>query len=154
MALFLSTVTNKVDRKGRVSVPSLFRNAIVDPTFHGIVAFPSFRHPALQCGSMAWMEELSSGVDGYDLFSEDRDDLTAAVFAKSKPLPFDGDGRIVLPEDLRQHAKIKDQAVFVGRGKLFEIWAPNAYDAFDNAATQRLTEKKLTLAPNGKGGTA
>ena len=149
MALFLSTVTNKVDRKGRVSVPSLFRNAIADPTFHGIVAFPSFRQPALQCGSMAWMEELNSGVDGYAMFSDDRNALTAAVFAKSKPLPFDGDGRIVLPESLREHAHIEDQAVFVGLGKLFEIWAPKEYEAFDTAATKLLMEKQLTLAPGG-----
>ena len=66
MALFLSETTNKVDTKGRVSVPAAFRAALAGQPFHGIVALPSFKYAAIQCGGMEWMEQLSSGVDAYD----------------------------------------------------------------------------------------
>ena len=156
MALFLGKSINKVDRKGRVSVPSTFRNAIADPTFHGIVGFPSFTHAAIECGTMGWMESLNQKVGSYDLFSEDHDDLTTALFSRSRQMAFDGDGRIVLPEEFRDHTGINDQAVFVGRGNLFQIWSPEAHQAFDAATTARLSKKKLTVVaggpPPGSGG--
>ena len=48
MALFLDTFVNKIDRKGRVSVPATFRAALDGQAFHGIVALPVVqvpRHP-------------------------------------------------------------------------------------------------------------
>lgn len=157
MALFLSTTVNKIDRKGRVSVPAPFRNELAGLEFHGIVALPSFKAPSLQCGGMDWMERLSSGVSEYDMFSDEQDMLSATLFASAQRLAFDGDGRIVLPEILIDHAKLTDQAAFVGRGKLFEIWEPQAFaqhqrDAMTRAASQGLTLKPGTGGASGNGG--
>ena len=147
MALFLSTTTNKVDAKGRVSVPAPFRAALAGQSFHGIVALPSFKYPAIQCGGMAWMEQLSSGVDAYDFFSDDHDTLTATLFANAQQLAFDGEGRIVLPAPLLEHANIDKQAAFVGRGPLFEIWQPDAFTEYQSEATRRAAEQGLTVRP-------
>lgn len=155
MALFLSTTTNKVDRKGRVSVPAPFRNALAGLPFQGIVAIPSFKYPALQCGGMDWLESLSAGIGAYDFFSDEHDALTAALFANAQQLAFDGDGRIVLPGDLAAHANVTDQAAFVGRGPTFEIWEPDAFRAYQATATQRAAEQALTVRaarPNPDGG--
>ena len=147
MALFLSTVVNKVDRKGRISVPAPFRAALAGEAFQGIVAFPSFKYAALQCGGMAWMEQLSAGVNAFDLFSDDHDALSATLFARAHSLTFDGEGRIGLPEELAQHAGITDAAAFVGRGPLFEIWEPTAFAAYQGEAAGRVAERGLTLKP-------
>ena len=147
MALFLSTTVNKVDAKGRVSVPAAFRAALARHPFHGIVAMPSFKYPAIQCGGMEWMEELSSSVNAYDFFSDEHDALTAALFSKTVQLSFDGDGRVVLPSNLITHAKISDTAAFVGRGPLFEIWEPEDFYAYQLNATNIASEQKLTLRP-------
>lgn len=152
MALFLSTTTNKVDRKGRVSVPAAFRNALAGQSFHGIVAFPSFKYPAIQCGGMEWIEQLSTGVDAYAFFSDEHDTLTAALFANAHQLAFDGEGRILLPGALLEHANISDTAAFVGRGPLFEIWHPDAFDAHQSEAKRRAAEQGLTLRPGGPPG--
>src|ERR1700758_4504716 len=61
--LFLSTFVNKVDRKGRVSVPATFRAAVADQSFPGIVVFPSFRHDALDGSGIKRMEEMSDRLD-------------------------------------------------------------------------------------------
>lgn len=152
MALFLSTTTNKVDRKGRVSVPAPFRNALAGLPFQGIVAIPSFKYPALQCGGMDWLEKLASGVESYAFFSEEHDALTAALFANAQQLAFDGDGRIVLPGDLADHANITEQAAFVGRGPTFEIWEPEAFRAYQADATKRAAEQALTVGGAKKDG--
>ena len=142
MALFLSTTINKIDSKGRVSVPVAFRNELAG---QDLVALPAFKFNALQCGGLDWMERLSDSVNEYDMFSDEQDDLSATLFATAKRLSFDGDGRIVLPEPLIEHAGLTDQAAFIGRGKLFEIWNPAAFDAHQGAARQRVAERKLTL---------
>ncbi len=51
MAVFIGTFENKVDRKGRVSVPAQFRQTLAAQSFQGIVAFRSYRADAIEaCG--------------------------------------------------------------------------------------------------------
>ncbi|HKP25445.1 MAG TPA: division/cell wall cluster transcriptional repressor MraZ, partial [Dongiaceae bacterium] len=96
MALFIDTFVNKIDRKGRVSVPATFRATLAEQTFQGIVAFPSFKLPALHCAGMDWMQSLIDSTARVDLFSPEHDDLTASLFPDAKQLAFDGEGRVML----------------------------------------------------------
>ncbi|MEX0808563.1 MAG: division/cell wall cluster transcriptional repressor MraZ [Dongiaceae bacterium] len=151
MALFIDTFVNKVDSKGRVSVPAPYRAAVAGVTlngqaFHGIVAFPSFKFAAVQCAGIDWIAELGTRVAEVDLFSDEHDDLTATLFADAKQLPFDGEGRILLPEALAKHAGITEAAAFVGRGASFEIWQPKALDRYKAAARERALAERRTLA--------
>ena len=145
MALFLDTFVNKLDRKGRVSVPAAYRQQLATQPFQGIVALPSFKHPAIHCGDLIWLAEISRDLDAVELFSEQHDDLTTAFFSDTRQLPFDGEGRIVLPPALIERAGIRDLAAFVGRGAYFEIWEPAAIDAYKVEARRRALEKGRTL---------
>ncbi len=145
MAVFIDTFVNKIDRKGRVSVPATFRAALAEQPFQGIVAFPSFQLSALQCAGMDWMQSLIESTRNVDLFSPEHDELTAALFADAKQLPFDSEGRIMLPEALCAHAKLTDSAAFAGRGRYFEIWEPRALEAYKAEARKRAAEKQRTL---------
>ncbi len=145
MSLFLSTYINKVDKKGRVSVPATFRAALGKETFNGIIAFRSYKLAAIEACSMDRMKLISESVDNLDLFSDDQDDLTATIFADSHQLAFDSDGRIMLPDDLRQHAHIDDRAAFIGRGATFQIWDPDAFTKHQHTARQRVHDRKATL---------
>ncbi|NKB49451.1 MAG: division/cell wall cluster transcriptional repressor MraZ [Alphaproteobacteria bacterium] len=156
MTLFMSSTTNKVDAKGRVSVPAAFRAVLAGQPFHGIVALPSFKYAAIQCGGMDWMEQLNAGVSAYDFFSDEHDTLTATLFSRTEQLGFDGEGRVVLPTSLIEHANLTKTAAFVGRGPLFEIWDPEAFTAYQSEATKRAAEQNMTLRPpappGGNGG--
>ncbi len=149
MAVFIDTFVNKIDRKGRVSVPATFRAALADQPFQGIVAFPSFQLSALHCAGMDWMQSLIESTGSVDLFSPEHDELTAALFADAKQLPFDGEGRIMLPEALCAHAKLSENAAFAGRGRYFEIWEPQALEAYKAEARKRAAEKQRTLRQQG-----
>jgi MraZ protein len=147
--LFIDTFVNKIDRKGRISVPASYRAALAGQAFQGIVAFPSFKYPAIQCAGMDWMAELTESVGRVDLFSDQHDDLTATLFADAKQLGFDGEGRIMLPESLTRHAAIAEAAAFVGRGQTFEIWQPEALESYKIEARRRALEKGRTLPRSG-----
>ncbi|MBT3791641.1 MAG: division/cell wall cluster transcriptional repressor MraZ [Rhodospirillales bacterium] len=146
MALFLSTFINKVDQKGRISVPAPYRAALKGQSFKGVVAFRSYRAAVIEACAMDRMEQLSQSVDLLEQFSEEQDDLASTIFADSHQIPIDGDGRIVLPPQLIEHAGIKNQAAFVGRGATFQIWEPKAFEDHQNEARVRARERRATLA--------
>src|SRR3954463_11614824 len=79
VALFLSTFVNKVDRKGRVSVPASFRAALAGQSFAGIIAFRSFKNSAIEGSGIDRLEEMSARLDALDEFSEERESL-ASIF--------------------------------------------------------------------------
>lgn len=145
MTLFLSTFVNKIDRKGRVSVPASFRPLLAGPDFSGVVLFRSWKHPALEGYRMGDMQELARQVETLDTFSDSHDDAATSIFADARPLPFDAEGRIILPEDLVAHAGLGDAACFAGRGRTFQIWEPKAFQLWQAQARQRVQQAGLTL---------
>lgn len=150
MAIFFGTIENKVDRKGRVSVPAKFRDAVAGQSFHGVVVYPRFDLPALEGCGMAQMEEYVERMENFDRFSEDHEDFATVLFSESEQLAFDGEGRIMLPRAFMEHAGIADRAVFAGKGKAFQIWEPAAYEAQRTKARERVREKGLTIPGSAK----
>jgi MraZ protein len=146
VALFLSTYLNKVDRKGRVSVPASFRAAIANQSFSGIVLFPAINTRALEGSGIERLEELSSRIDGLAEFSDERDALSA-IFAEAQQLPFDSEGRVILPPELCEHAGIvlEGGAAFVGFGRTFQIWEPGRFER--QQQERRARARGITLPP-------
>jgi MraZ protein len=149
MALFLSTYNNKVDKKGRVSVPANFRLALQKEDFQGVVVYSSFVNECVEACGMERMARLSESIDSLDPYSQERDAFAATILGGSFQLPFDGEGRIILPESLMNEAGISDQAVFVGKGATFEIWSPSIFDKYASKARELAKQErsKLRLAP-------
>ena len=149
MALFLSSHVNKVDKKGRVSVPATFRAALADQSFQGVVAFRSSSHPALEGFSWSFMEEIAGRLDHFELFSDKQDDMATAVFGDSVQIPFDGEGRIIIPPALMKHAALSDAACFVGLGRKFQIWNPKEFEKRRSEARASVKAQGLTLPKEG-----
>ena len=78
MALFLSTTINKIDKKGRVSVPASLRAALQLQDFSGVVLFRSLIHPILEGCSYDRMVQLSQHYDNLN-FEKNRSRLCYAV---------------------------------------------------------------------------
>lgn len=141
MGIFLSTFKNVLDSKKRVVVPRDFRNILKDSC--GFVAFRSHKFDAIECYTMQKIEILSAKIDEqYEGFSIDRDSIESAVFADAVLLKFDKDGRVIIPELLLNHAKIKTNIAFVGKGSSFQIWDPSNFEKHQIAARKILFEKK------------
>ena len=138
MSLFLSSYENRLDTKGRISVPASFRNAVNGDKFAGVVLFRSFTHNCIEGMTMSRMEQMAAATDKMGLFDSQLDDLTAMLFADARELTFDVTGRIVIPSDMLVHAGITDRAVFVGRGNSFQIWNPDAFRAAQEKSLNNL----------------
>ena len=138
MSLFLSSYENRLDTKGRISVPASFRAALMSETFAGVVLYRSFTNNCIEGLSMSRMEQLAAATDKMGVFDGTLDDMTAMLFADARPLQFDVTGRIVIPAELLAHAGIRDVAVFVGRGNSFQIWNPDEFKKMQSGALSRL----------------
>ena len=126
--LFLDTVYNKVDSKGRVSLPADYRS-IVKELNSEIVCYRSLTAPCIEGCVEDLLEKLASEIEtSTDFFSQTQDDLTNLIFGDAKRFTFDSTGRIVLSEKLLKHAGITDTAVFVGKGRKFQIWNPQNWE--------------------------
>ena len=138
MSLFLSSYENRLDTKGRISVPATFRASLSSEKFAGVVLYRSFTNNCIEGLSMSRMEQLASATDKMGVFDGTLDDLSAMLFADALPLSFDVKGRIMIPADLLAHAGITDRAIFVGRGNSFQIWNPDAFARMQADALSRL----------------
>jgi MraZ protein len=148
MTHFMGTHHNRLDAKGRVSIPASFRTALRDGDAPAsLVLRPSHKHRCIEGWPPAMFAALSAPLQAFDVFSEDQDDLALAVFADAWPMEADKEGRIVLPENLKAHAGLVDSVVFMGLGTTFQIWEPKA--AEERRAAALLRARGLTL-PGGK----
>ena len=146
MAVFLSTYVNKVDRKGRVSVPAEFRKVLAGQAYQGVVVFKSLQYPALEACSAEHMDQLSDSLEALDLTNEEYEVYETTIFGGSVQLAFDGEGRIVLPPHLCAFANIGEEAAFVGRRKTFQIWEPAALAAHEDSMRDKARSRDLSLS--------
>ena len=145
MTLFVGRHVNRIDKKGRVSVPKPFRAALQAQGSALLYVYPLFKHQALEACGEAFMARLSASLEDLDMFSDDQDDLAAIVLENAHALSFDPEGRVALPKELAEHAGITADAAFVGRGGRFQIWSPKLYAANRDRAFERARARGATL---------
>lgn len=136
---------NKIDAKGRVSLPASFRTSLSQPSHDGFVLFKSYTHPALEGCSYQRMKQLSDSMDRLDLFSEVQDNLAATIFADAAYIAWDQEGRVLIPQELLQYARLSDQITFVGRGATFQLWNPIAFKEYQEKARAHIKTNGITL---------
>lgn len=136
-ALFLGSHINRIDAKGRIAAPAEFRRALDLDRFNGFYCVPSLTGPWLDCGGTDYIEGLIAMIDALDPYDPDRADLEDSLVGRARPVPFDGDGRFILPQSLRDHAGLDDRALLIGRGKTFQIKNAEGAEAHIAAAADR-----------------
>jgi MraZ protein len=147
MSQFLGTHQNRLDAKGRVSVPAQFRTALrAAATGDGtasLILRPSHQHPCVEAWPVAAFQALATPLDRLDVFSQAHDDLATALYGDAFPMEADKEGRIVVPEQLVAHAGLTGAVTFVGMGRIFHIWEPTAFARRREEARERARLREL-----------
>ena len=151
MDRFLGRHVKRIDSKGRVSIPAAFRAVLSSDGFEGLFALRSLKVPAVDAGGNALLGEIDALLGGYDRYSDDYRVLSVALLGAGDTLTLDGEGRIVLPDWVRDASGITDEVVFVGQGSRFQIWSPERFVHFEQAA--RLKAAVIMTARSSRGGT-
>ena len=150
MDRFVSTFTNRIDAKGRVSIPAPFRAVLERDRYAvgsglGIYCYPSLDAPALDAGGERLAAKIDGLLAGLPDYSDERDELSVALYGDVQVLAIDPDGRIVLPEKLRTHAALGAEVAFVGLGDKFQMWEPKRFEERRARARAKVDEHRRLL---------
>ena len=126
--IFTGEAQNKVDTKGRTSVPAPFRTLITSSPSRELAVFPSFRYKALEGMTFDMLIALTQqdGAAEVNLFKR-KANRFAPLLRATHRMHIEETGRITLPANLLAFAGIEQTAVFTGEGNSFLIWSPEAH---------------------------
>lgn len=149
MSVFLGTHQNKLDAKGRVSIPAGFRAVLrvqaelSSPGEPLLVLRQSPKHACIEAWPMTAFLALGPTLNRLDMFSDDQEDLALSLYGDAYTVDADKEGRIVLPQPLTTHAGLTDSVAFMGLGRHFQIWEPEAAER--RRADARTNARSVTL---------
>ncbi len=130
-------------------MPASFRAVlaakILANDFQGIVAYQSPINNCIEACGMSRILKLNERMEAFDPYSQERDAFVTTMFGESVQLSFDGEGRVAIPENLLEAVGLKEQATFVGKGEIFEIWEPKAFADYAKKARALVQEKRFMM---------
>lgn len=146
MDRFLSSAVNRIDAKGRVSVPAHFRAVVMKRGYQELYALRALDRPALDVGGLDLLDRYEARIAMEDPFLQTADDMSYFVHGDSDFLKLDPEGRIMVTDFVRTHTGIADQVAFVGRGHFFQIWHPDRLAAHAEQVRERLRALRRAAA--------
>ena len=138
---FVGKFLNKIDKKGRISVPAFWRPKLLGKEFSGIAVQNAGGYNAIDGYSQNYLERYQEWLDSKDPLLETNEFESTLIFGSSM-LPFDQEGRVLLPEHLRKSAFLNTEALFIGMGRKFRIWEPAAFNIYESKAREYMKKRK------------
>jgi MraZ protein len=121
--MFLGRFAHNLDTKGRLAVPARFRASLEE----GVVVTRGMDRCVAAYPMPVW-EELAAKIAALPMTDPNARQFRRMVFAEAANLTLDGQGRIMLPAELRAYAGIEREAVVIGVHTSFEIWSPSEWE--------------------------
>ncbi|OLP61291.1 cell division/cell wall cluster transcriptional repressor MraZ [Xaviernesmea oryzae] len=134
MNRFLSHATNRIDAKGRVSVPSPFRAVLAALDIRELYCFQDFLYPAISAGGPELLERFEKQIAEADPFSPEANEMSLLIHGGGVFMKLDAEGRLTVTDFIRDFTGITDEVTFVGRADHFQLWSPTAFIETQEAA--------------------
>lgn len=141
--MFFGTNLVKLDAKGRAAIPARHRERLhVTSGSRVAVTVHPMGEPCLWMYPQDEWEKTAEMVANLPPLNAQNAMLQHILFSNLYELELDGQGRILLPQSLRDHAQIEGgkQIAIVGKGRRFEIWSEEAMQAQNAACMEALRE--------------
>jgi MraZ protein len=122
--VFLGRYAHNLDAKGRLAIPARYREALAE----GVILTRGIDRCLALYPLDAW-RPLAAKVAALPLTDADARNFRRLVFAEAADLALDGQGRILIPPDLRRYAALEREALVVGVDASIEIWSPERWEA-------------------------
>lgn len=132
--MFRGRFEHTIDAKGRVSIPAKFREVLSDrydsrlvaTTYDGcLIAYPN-----------AEWQKLEEKVAELPKFSKDTRAFLRYFYSSAHDCAIDKLGRIIIPQPLRDYAKLEKDVVLIGAFKHIELWSKSVWQEAESAASQ------------------
>ncbi len=145
MNRFLSHATNKIDAKGRVSIPAPFRSVLSRLAIEELYCFQDFVFPAISAGGPDLLERFERQIASLNPFSPEANRMSLVIHGGGVFMKLDQEGRLMITDFIRSHAGITSEVTFVGRADHFQLWQPQAFE--ETQAQARAELRRAGQAP-------
>ena len=133
---FRGEFRQKVDTKGRVSIPAQFRRVLErgDPGWSDgklpdfVIFYGDIRKSYIQCFTIEAFEQVEAGIERLPRSSPKRKALEDLYNGHSTQVTVDDTGRIVLSKKLRERVGLGAEAYFIASGDTFQLWDNATYE--------------------------
>ena len=115
--MFLGRFEHSVDNKGRVAVPARFRGEL-----NGELIVTRGNDRCLYLFTQGAWEPLAAKLNALPTGDADARNMRRAVFSAAEPVELDKQGRVMIPDHLRQYSGIEGNVFIIGLGTYVEIW--------------------------------
>ena len=139
--MFLGEYEHSLDDKGRLAIPSRFREDLGE----GVVITRGFDRCLMGFPVARW-QVLAEQVSNLPLGQGDARNMRRLLFSGASDLALDRQGRVLIPQNLREYAGLAEQVVIAGLNTHFEIWSSerwedvlNGLDVNGSAIAEQLT---------------
>jgi MraZ protein len=124
--MFRGRYTHAIDTKGRVSIPSRFREVLNGREQQAFVVTNDLDPCLVAFPVETWLDE-EKRVQTLPNFVPETLQFKRFYISGAQECPLDRQGRILIPPSLREHAQLQREALFVGLLEKFEIWSPELW---------------------------
>lgn len=127
--MFLGEFRHSIDKKGRVILPAKFRDALKD----GVVVTRGLDNCLWIFSKTEWMQ-VEDGIRKLSLTKNNARKFTRFLLSGASEEELDRQGRISLPQQLREHAGLERDIVIIGVSDRLEIWSKENWDKYAKEA--------------------
>ena len=151
LGMFRGITPINLDAKGRMAIPMRYRTQLTEDENQIVVTIDTNTACLLLYPLPEW-EVIEQKLAALPSFNEAARRIQRLLIGHATELDIDSNGRVLLPNVLRDYANLDKKIVLVGQGKKFEIWSHEAWEQardgwLDLAKTEdKLPEELTTLA--------
>ena len=135
MQHFIGTYECKADAKGRIMLPAALKKQLSNHLNKSFVIKRAVFNSCLELYPLGQWESLMEKVNNLNRFNKKNNDFIRRFTAGVKLLEIDSTGRLLIPKDLTNHAKISKEVVVSSVVNILEVWDKDLYEKAINDAT-------------------
>ena len=125
---YLGRYVNKVDKKGRVSIPAAYRSLMQEEGSANCFICYHDDFKFLEVFSESYMDMIDQKISSFSVGSREKIALESKYYTNVQEIKLDSEGRIILPRDYATWTSIDAEVLFAGMGDRFEMWCPERYE--------------------------
>ena len=144
--MFLGRYPASIDAKGRLVLPSQYRE-VLKAKEEDTLLVTNHQDPFLWAYPLEDWKARGKNIEDPSSYDEKQADYIMYFFSLVNECSLDGQGRILVPTLLRQHAQLEKEAVLIGMGIKIAIWAKERWDQFE----AEMVKKKAELSKHMHG---
>jgi len=143
--MFLGEYHRTIDSKNRIFIPAKFREELIK----GVIITKGFDEKCLFLFSRQSWQELQSKIKSGPVTKKNLQTFSRWFFSSANEEIMDQQGRIKLPQNLKDYAGLQKQIVLVGVSDRAEIWAEDIWQKYYDQADDKFMEEDSTFEELG-----